>query len=81
MGKMSVSVYVKRYYEEFCGFGQRKNKANQSQSPDFGRKSEARNPKSELRRVGKNSPICRELITSVVLAFSLIFIKKSIQLI
>jgi len=28
---MNVSVYMKGNYEEFCGFGQRKNKAKQSQ--------------------------------------------------
>jgi hypothetical protein len=32
MGKMDVSVYIKGYYEELCGFGRRKNKAKQSQS-------------------------------------------------
>ena len=31
MGRMSISVYMKGYYEEFYGFGLRKNKANQSQ--------------------------------------------------
>ena len=25
---MSVSIYMKGYYEDFCGFGRRKNKAN-----------------------------------------------------
>jgi len=28
MGKMSLSVYMKGRYEEFCGLGRRKNKAN-----------------------------------------------------
>jgi hypothetical protein len=28
MGKMSVSIYLKGDYEEFCGFGRRENKAN-----------------------------------------------------
>jgi len=28
MGKMSLSIYLKRRYEDFCGFGRRKNKAN-----------------------------------------------------
>ena len=31
MGKMSLSVYKKGYYEEFRVFGRRKNKPNQSQ--------------------------------------------------
>jgi len=25
---MNVSIYMKGYYEDFCGFGLRKNKAN-----------------------------------------------------
>ena len=49
-GKMSLSVYTKGDYEEFCGFGRRKNKANSKpnklvlsvvewrQLPAFGRK-------------------------------------------
>ncbi len=28
MGRMSISIYIKGYYEEFRGFGLRKNKAN-----------------------------------------------------
>ena len=28
MGKMSLSIYMKRDYEDFCAFGLRKNKAN-----------------------------------------------------
>jgi len=28
MGKMSVSIYMKGYYEEFHALGPRKNKAN-----------------------------------------------------
>jgi len=34
---MNLSIYMKGYYEEFSGFGLRKNKAKQSQSPAFGR--------------------------------------------
>jgi len=28
MGKMSISIYMKGYYEDFCNFGRRKNKPN-----------------------------------------------------
>jgi hypothetical protein len=28
MGRMSVSIYMKGYYEDYCGFWRRKNKAN-----------------------------------------------------
>jgi len=28
MGKMSVSIYLKGYYGDFCGFWRQKNKAN-----------------------------------------------------
>jgi len=28
MGKMDLSIYTKGRYENFCGFGLRKNKAN-----------------------------------------------------
>jgi len=28
MGRMSLSIYMKGYYEDFYGFGRRKNKAN-----------------------------------------------------
>ncbi len=28
MAKMSISIYMKGYYEDFCGFGWRKNKPN-----------------------------------------------------
>ena len=28
MGKMNLSIYMKGRYEDFCGFGRRKNKAN-----------------------------------------------------
>ena len=38
---INVSIYIRREYEIFCGFGLRENKANQSQTPAFGRKSEA----------------------------------------
>ena len=31
MGKMSLSIYMKGYYEEFHALRRRKNKANQSQ--------------------------------------------------
>ncbi|MFC1793205.1 hypothetical protein ACFL3Q_06420 [Planctomycetota bacterium] len=30
-GNNNVSIYIKGHYEEFYGFGRRKNKANQSQ--------------------------------------------------
>ena len=44
MGIMSISIYMKGYYEEFRGFGLRKNKAN---LPAFGRKSKILSPKSD----------------------------------
>jgi len=28
MVKKGISIYIKGYYEDFCGFGRRKNKAN-----------------------------------------------------
>jgi len=28
MGKMSLSIYTKGRYEDFCGFGRQENKAN-----------------------------------------------------
>jgi hypothetical protein len=63
---MDVSIYMKGDYEDLSGFWLRKNKANQTQWPGFGRKLEAlhreslgRNPKSETRRVGRNSPAWR----------------------
>jgi len=52
-------------------FGQPENKAKQSQLPAFGWKS-------ETRWVGRNSPVCRVLITSVLPSFSLIFIKENV---
>ena len=44
---MDVSIYMKGHYDDFGGFGRGKNKANM---PAFGRKSEARIPKSEIRQ-------------------------------
>jgi hypothetical protein len=42
MAKKGISIYMKGYYEDFCGFGRRKNKANSKPNkanlPAFGRK-------------------------------------------
>jgi len=48
MGSMSVSIYMKGYYEEFCGFGRRKNKAN-SKPNKANRRPLAGNLKHETR--------------------------------
>ena len=44
---MSLSVYMKGVYEEFHALKAAKNKAKQSQTPAFGRKLEALNPKQD----------------------------------
>ncbi len=48
---MSISIYIKGRYEDLCGFGRPKNKANskpnKANSPSFGRKSEILSPKSD----------------------------------
>jgi len=46
-GRNGVNSFLKGNYGNISILGARKNKAKQSQSPAFGRKSEARNPKSE----------------------------------
>ena len=53
---MVVYVYIKGAYEEGWLFWLEKNKANM---PSFGRKLEARNPKSEITVFEKTKPICR----------------------
>jgi len=68
MGKMSVSIYMKGYYEDFHALDRRKNKANskpnKANMPVFGWKSEVRNPKPDnsccvagclLPRVGRET--------------------------
>ena len=47
---MGTTSYVRKDYDDKAPAGARENKAKQSQSPAFGRKSEARNPKSETTR-------------------------------
>ena len=53
---MSVSVYMKGYYEEKAAVLARKNKANskpnKANRQPLGRKSEARSSKSETRGIG-----------------------------
>jgi hypothetical protein len=39
---MNENAFIERYYENILSFQARKNKAKQSQSPGFGRKSEIR---------------------------------------
>ncbi len=68
MGKIIVSIYMEGYYGDLGDFGLRKNKANSKPNkanlPTFGRKSEARNTKSDnsgaltgclLPRVGRET--------------------------
>ena len=45
--RINISVYLIYIYRELCAFLWLKNKANQSQLPAFGRKSEALSSKSE----------------------------------
>jgi hypothetical protein len=40
-GQIGVKSFLKGTYEKFIALRRRKNKANQTQSPAFGRKSEA----------------------------------------
>jgi len=49
-----VTLMLKMVYGDFSDLRQQKNKANQSQSPAFGRKSEARNPKAETILMNAN---------------------------
>jgi len=53
-GQNGIKPYLKGYYDNITACGARKNKAKQSQIPAFGRKSEARNPKSETNSNGGN---------------------------
>jgi len=69
MGNMSLSIYMKGYYEDFLGFWLRENKANSKpikpNLPAFCRKSEARNPKRvEWVLFEKTKPICRRDISA-----------------
>jgi len=54
-GQIGVRSYLKGDYDNITACGARKNKAKQSQSPGFARKSEARIPKSETNPNGENS--------------------------
>ena len=48
---MGTTSYARKDYDDKPRSGAAENKAKQSQSPAFGRKSEARNPKSETMRM------------------------------
>jgi len=65
MGKMSVSIYMKGYYEEFHAFGRRKNKANSKpiklvlSNVEWSQSVLAPRPALGVeRRVEKTKPIC-----------------------
>ena len=65
MGKMNLSIYMERDYEDFCAFGRRKNKPNSNPNKpnqrlipteqegfreDFGRQTPATSP-------GRQTPV------------------------
>jgi hypothetical protein len=62
--QMTVKSFILGDYDYFLALRLRKNKGKQSQTPAFGRKLEARNPKSETRafdreRFEKTKPISK----------------------